>query len=277
MARIFIAGVTGALGLRIARLLVTAGHDVSGSWRTEEAVTLSALSDLGVTLHRLDLQDTDKAAALIVAAEAAILTPILTVSGPAARAALATGTATRLILISSNNVAIDFDAPVYEALRAEEARVADVAGNWTILRPTMIFGHDGDGNIARLRALARKLPFLPLPGTGQAMQQPVHIDDLADLAVHLLDCPDTAQQIYSAAGPVPLRLDEMYRAVMVAEGKTPHLLKLPAGLLLPLAKAGEALGLSLPLSTKQLARAEADKLPQSPMPPGWKPKRPFPG
>ena len=47
-----------------------------------------------------------------------------------------------------------------------------------MLHPTMIYGAQGEDNVQRLAALLRRLPFVPLPGGGRALVQPIHQDDV---------------------------------------------------------------------------------------------------
>ena len=49
---------------------------------------------------------------------------------------------------------------------------------WSIIRPTMIYGHKNDRNISRLARLIERVPILPLIGKGDKLIQPVFIDDL---------------------------------------------------------------------------------------------------
>ena len=205
-----------------------------------------------------------------------MLTPILTVSGPAARAALAAG-ARGVVAFSSNNVAIDPDAAVYAALRREEDALAAHATGWRLIRPTMIYGHPADGNLSVLLRRARRWPALPLAGSGKARQQPIHIDDLAALAgaCALADGTGDAEdapRMVTAAGPSIVTMRELYDAVGRAAGRSPPVAALPRRPLLFAAHAARGLGLAFPLSPAQVARAEMDKLPPADAvaPSGWR-------
>lgn len=52
---------------------------------------------------------------------------------------------------------------------------------WTILRPTMIYGHADDRNFARLLKFIKKSAVVPIIGDGSALIQPVSIFDLVEL------------------------------------------------------------------------------------------------
>ena len=76
-----------------------------------------------------------------------MLVPILSVSAPAAVQLQAAGVH-RGVVFSSNNVAIVGADPVYDALRAGEDAIVEACPGWAILRPTMIYGYPGDGNLS---------------------------------------------------------------------------------------------------------------------------------
>lgn len=50
--------------------------------------------------------------------------------------------------------------------------------SWTIIRPTMIFGHSNDKNVSKLTKTLKKIPIMPLIGNGNALIQPVYIEDI---------------------------------------------------------------------------------------------------
>jgi nucleoside-diphosphate-sugar epimerase len=64
--RIFVAGVTGAIGRRLAPILVEAGHDVIGSTRKPDQA--DRLRELGVRPVIVDAYDADALTAAVVAA-----------------------------------------------------------------------------------------------------------------------------------------------------------------------------------------------------------------
>ncbi|QFZ17789.1 NAD-dependent epimerase/dehydratase family protein [Saccharothrix syringae] len=64
--RIFVAGATGAIGRRLVPLLRAAGHQVTGTTRTERGVAL--LRDLGATGVPVDVFDRDALIAAVAAA-----------------------------------------------------------------------------------------------------------------------------------------------------------------------------------------------------------------
>ena len=100
-----------------------------------------------------------------------------------------------------------------------------------------------------------------MPGTGNALQQPVYYRDLAAVAVERLLNSADAEICYSVAGPAPVIQREVYQLAAQAAGKNPFTPSIP---LLPLSTAIsllEAVGVKPPVTKAQIARVEKDKVP----------------
>jgi uncharacterized protein YbjT (DUF2867 family) len=84
----------------------------------------------------------------------------------------------RAVFVSTTAVTTTRPAAIRQVRLAAEQRIAGSGLDWTILRPTMIYGAPGDRNLCRLLPLLRRAPVLPVPG-GAHLQQPVHAADVA--------------------------------------------------------------------------------------------------
>lgn len=261
-----VCGAGQRLGARIALDLAERGEAVLATRRTPRPELDRELLQAGVKLDRLDLNDLARVQALAGEVDTAVLTPILSVSAPAACMLAEAGVA-RGVVFSSNNAGIVSDDPVYDRLRAGEARVRAAAPGWAILRPTMIYGHAADGNLSRLVRWLRRLPVLPRLGTGRALQQPIHVDDLARLAAALVTGDWPAEGILSVGGPDRLSHRALLAAVAKAAGAERPALPVPMGPVSLGVGLAARLGLTLPVTPVQLARFELDKLPIEPADP----------
>ena len=222
-----------------------------------------------IVIRQVDLEEPEVAARRLADCETVIFTPILTLSAPVAEAMRTRKNEARLILYSSNNVGLDQTAEIYRLLKAAEVRIKAIAEPWAIIRPTMIYGTPGDGNLGKLMQLARKFRMLPIIGSGEALQQPVHYDDLAELTLELVLELDWRRQEISAAGPDILSLRELCREVGRASGRQCLQLFVPVSFLRPFAVFFTKLGLPFPLKPAQLDRIETDKLPTWPELADW--------
>ena len=106
-----------------------------------------------------------------------------------------------------------------------EAAVERSAMEWTILRPTMIYGTARDRNISRLLRFLRRVPVFPL--CGNALWQPIYVEDLADAVVAALGAPTTRERIYNLAGAEPLRFAELVRTAARALARNVVLVRVP--------------------------------------------------
>ena len=70
--------------------------------------------------------------------------------------------------------------PTKQVRLAAEQQIRGCGLDWTILRPTMIYGAAGDRNLSRLLRLLSRTAVLPVPGNGKCLHQPVHVADVAD-------------------------------------------------------------------------------------------------
>src|SRR2546422_2230 len=80
---------------------------------------------------------------------------------------------------------------------AEEA-VRACALPWTIFRPSVIYGR-GDGFVSPLVRLVRRLPVVPLVGSGRL--QPVPVEQIAQAVARALGLPAAVKQTYEVGGP----------------------------------------------------------------------------
>lgn len=85
----------------------------------------------------------------------------------------------RWVLLSSQQVSSQFAAPGTEvALAREEFLLARGA---CVLRPTMVYGKGQDANVTRLIRFMLRWRLPVVPGSGEQLVQPLHVDDLAEL------------------------------------------------------------------------------------------------
>lgn len=143
----------------------------------------------------------------------------------------------RIVHLSVINASRDAPTAYFRAKAAvEEALVGSSVGH-AIVRPTVTFG-PGDILVNNLAWTLRRLPIFGIPGDGRYPIQPVHIDDIADLAVRAGSMIEDV--VVDAAGPDILTFNEFVALVRAAVGSRARIVHLPvAG---ALAAAG-ALGL----------------------------------
>jgi uncharacterized protein YbjT (DUF2867 family) len=135
------------------------------------------------------------------------------------------GAVKRAIFISTTAIFTSLPSGSRAVRLAAEAAVQSSQLDWTILRPTMIYGTERDRNISRLLRFVRRSPVFPLCGNG--LWQPIYVEDLADAVVAALDSPRTGHHTYNLAGAAPLRLADLVRTAGRAVGRRVKLLPVP--------------------------------------------------
>lgn len=109
-----------------------------------------------------------------------------------------------------------------------------------VLRPAMVFGPGGKGNLPRMEAAIARRRFPPLPETGNRRSM-VHVDDLAELALRALLRPVAAGKTYIVCHPVAVSTRQLYDALRDRLGMGPVSVTVPMGALKVAAISGSAI------------------------------------
>jgi NADH dehydrogenase len=141
---------------------------------------------------------------------------------------------------------------------AEEA-VRKTSLDWTIFRPTVIFGPEDDF-INRFEKMSRTLPFVPVVGDGKNKFQPIWVEDVASCYVNALDNPKTIGKAYGLAGPKIYTFEELIKTILKVKGRRRLIIKMPMKLARFNAKILEKILDPPPLSIDQLIMLEDDNV-----------------
>ena len=142
-----------------------------------------------------------------------------------------------------------------------EAEIAIRASglDFTLLRPTMIYGSPADRNMVRLLRLIRYSPIVPVFGNGRSLQQPVHVEDVAWAICEALYSLKTIGKEYNISGRSPLSFNEVIHTSCRALGRRPLVVHLPAKPMIFLLRALERCRLRLPIGSEQILRLNEAK------------------
>jgi NADH dehydrogenase len=142
-----------------------------------------------------------------------------------------------------------------------EALVRDGGLRYTIVRPTMILGRESPVWLG-LSKLA-SLPVLVIFGNGKTQIQPIHVDDLVDSLLHIVDTDRFQNETLEMGGRDSVSIEEfLAQAHRRLRGRPPRRLHLPMGLVLPVLTFLEAIAYSvLPLTVGQLSSFRYDGTP----------------
>ncbi|MBI5765388.1 MAG: complex I NDUFA9 subunit family protein [Planctomycetes bacterium] len=239
LARVVVTGATGFVGRYVVRELVARGHQpvcivrdvnrlaaqtrdlgvgrvqsVVGGLSDERAVTTAmegadaVIHIVGIifekplagqTFHRVHVEGTRR---IVEAAKSAGVKRIVHMSALGARP----------------------NAPSeYHRTKAlAEGIVRESGLDWTIFRPSIIHGHDGefmrmmrvfvcDAMVSSLGFIPTPFPVIPYFGDGMNRLQPVSVKDVAHCFVAALSKPETIGRAFDLGGPEAVTWKELYR------------------------------------------------------------------
>lgn len=135
----------------------------------------------------------------------------------------------RLVHVSITNPSDDSPYPYFRGKAAVERSVIDSGLSYAILRPTVLFGQESI-LINNIACLLRNSPLFPIAGDGSYLIQPVHVGDLASLAVELAESAEN--KIVDAVGPEVFSFGELVRLIRDAVGSQARIAHLAPGLVL---------------------------------------------
>ncbi len=262
--KILICGASGFVGRHLEAALRNAGNEVVRGVRHPNrpgdiAVDYRLDTDVNAWLPRLaGIEAVINAVGVLRDSADQPMAKLLDETPRALFAAAAQTGVKRIVQISALGVGTGIPVPYMQTRQAADEFLQTLDVDWAILRPSLIFGRDGESTRMFLK-LAR-LPFVLLPYGGAQAVQPVHINDVAEAVVRLLD---------PAAGSPPLRtiiecvsgesvsLAGLISSYATQQGRRAPIIRAIPGLML---KAAAWMGdriRSLPLGSDTLAMLES--------------------
>jgi nucleoside-diphosphate-sugar epimerase len=130
----------------------------------------------------------------------------------------------RIVHISITNPSIESASPYFHGKALVERALADCGVSCAIVRPAILFGGDGVllNNIAWL---LRRFPVFAVGGDGRYRVRPIHVDDLAELCVHL--GAQRTDVVVNAVGPDRPTYLDLSLAIRASVGSNARIIKVP--------------------------------------------------
>ena len=104
----------------------------------------------------------------------------------------------RIVHVSISNASLESPLPYFRGKAEVEDALAHSSVQYSIVRPTWIFGGDRDVLTNNIAWILRRMPVFALPGSGRYPVQPVHVNDLARICI---DADSNGDLVLDAAGP----------------------------------------------------------------------------
>ena len=154
----------------------------------------------------------------------------------------------RFINISSQS-AHPANPSVYGKTKLEQDERVKASGlDWTILRPSIIYGPQSKGIFDKMLQYCRKLPVIPIIGPGREEMRPIHVDDVAAAALTCIDEPRTIGQTYDLGGADVVSFNDFIGQILDALGRKAWRFHLPIPIALAIARVLSAMMKNPPLT-----------------------------
>lgn len=242
---VLVTGAAGLVGQATCAELARRGWTIRALVR-DPAKAAARLADIPVEFHVGDIRDPASLEPAMDGAEAVVhLAAIaierrgesyLSTNTEATRNLVETAKRARVrrfIHMSQNGASSTSPHPFLRSKGAAQDIVTSSDLEWTILRPSVIFG-PADEFVNVLARLAVLSPLIfPLPGGGRARFQPVAVEDVAKAVAAVLEKQFSVGKQYALGGPQPLSLREMSGRILAAMHIRRTLVSLPLALLRP--------------------------------------------
>lgn len=246
---VVVTGAAGFVGCHTCRVLAENGWRVRALVRNA-AKAAERLAHLPVEIRIGEISDGTYLAASMEDATAVVHLAAIAIerngdtyesaNTNATQAVVATASAAnvrRFVHMSQNGS--DSNSP-YRFLRSKGVAqdIVTASGlDWTVLRPSVIFGRE-DEFVNLLARLVRLTPFiLPLPDGGRARFQPIAVNDVASVIARTLADDSTHGQTLALGGSAELTLRQIAERILVAMRTHRTIVGVPGAIMRPLVAA----------------------------------------
>ena len=254
--RVLLTGATGLLGGELLKLLLAEGHEARCLLRAGSP-NASRLDAERAEIFRGDAADEEDLHRALQGTGALLHVAGIEYAQPVVEAARRAGVG-RVVVVGSTSVHSSYEFRAGPKLRME--RVVRGSGlDWTIVRPSMIYGSERDKNVQRLLRFLGRSPVFPMFGPGTNLWQPVYHEDCARGVYEALVRPSAVGRSYDLPGGESLTYLDLVKTAAGALGKKPRIVRVPLEPVRLLLGAAEKLRLPLPVGSEQVLRLREDK------------------
>jgi uncharacterized protein YbjT (DUF2867 family) len=258
---ILVTGVSGFVGGHLAAALVAGGHQLKCPVRTLPVAIGTASGDDPIEYFHMDyashpsqeswlpyLRDIDVVinAVGIFRERAGQTFHALHVDAPVALFKACTRADVRLVIqVSALGADNHARSGYHVSKRAADEILSNLPVAAVIVQPSLIYGPDGPS--AALFNILAALPVLALPDGGRQHIQPIHIDDVVDGVVALVNTLPQSTAVIPFVGPTPLTLRAYLRCLRTSLGiiRAPWIVSVRGHVFRPLAHMAGAIPGSL--------------------------------
>ena len=264
MKNILVLGGTGFVGRHLCHALAGLNYEVTVPTR-DRSLAAAPGSLPGTKLVAADIHD-EAVLADLVRRHDAVINLVAILHGSAFEferihvalvrkivSACTAADVSRLIHVSALGAGLDAPSMYQRSKAAGEGVIKASALDWTVLRPSVIFG-EGDQFLSLFARLQGLLPVMLLAGA-DTLFQPVWVQDVVQAIIACLQQGDTRTRVYEACGPERFSLRQLVQLAGRWSGHVRPVIGLPA----PLARI-QALLMELAPGPTLMSRDNLDSL-----------------
>lgn len=255
---ILLTGATGFLGEFVLKELVSKGYDVTCFVR--KTSNIETIKKLGIKYVYGELDDYKSICEALEGKD--VLVNIASLGfghAPNIVNACEEKNVKRTIFISTTGIFTKLN-PASKIIRLEAERlIKESSLDYTIIRPTMIYGTPRDRNMWRLVKYLKTLSILPILGNGKYLQQPVYVKDLANVIVKVYENPISVKKAYNISGAKALTYNDVVDVTAKALGKKVIKIHIPMKLSYYLLRLYEKISKKPKLKAEQVLRLNENK------------------
>lgn len=255
---ILVTGGCGFTGSFVVPELIRQGHRVCCFVRPTTDRTL--LKDHDLSWQTGDLADTDSLAKALEGIDAIVnIASIGFGHAPMIVQAAKLAGVKRAVFFSTTAIFTTLNAPSKAIRLKAEKNICESGLDYTILRPTMIYGSSRDRNMYRLIRFLKKWPAIPVVGSGDYLQQPVYVKDLALAVKNTLLSDKTIKKCYNVPGCNTLEFNEIIDCVGALLKKNIKKIHVPLPPIIAGLNLIERWGGHPPIKSEQILRLNENK------------------
>jgi nucleoside-diphosphate-sugar epimerase len=258
--KVFVTGGTGYTGSRVIPLLLKHGYEVRCLYRpgSDRSALLHTQPEIEWALG--DVSNPQALSASMQGTDALVNIASLgfghadSIISAAQNAGIK-----RAIFISTTAIFTQLNAKS-KTVRVAAERAIEISGlQYTILRPTMIYGSTRDRNMWRLIRFMRYSPIIPVFGDGNYLQQPIYVGDVAQAIVSCLCQGQTIGKSYNIAGKYALTYNQVVDTIARQMKKRVWKIHIPSSPIVSLLSSLERLHIPFPIKAEQVLRLNENK------------------
>jgi uncharacterized protein YbjT (DUF2867 family) len=264
---ILVTGATGFVGPKIVHALRAEDRPVRALVRNPVSTSARQLDAWGCELAQGSVTDEESLQRAVYGCDTIVHLVALVKGSPEAFERVMTGGTRRLVTAAKDADVRRFVlmsalgtgpesrnlTPYFRAKWDQEQTLKASGIDYTIFRPSFIFGKDG-GTLPILIRQVRYSPVITIVGTRRL--QPIWVEDVAACFTASLSAPAAVNATFEIAGPDAVRWEDVYDRIKRCLGKRRRMVRFPMSLARTGAAVVEKLPTTFPMSRDALTMLE---------------------